>query len=352
VRVLVTGHNGYIGSVLAPLVQAAGHEVVGLDSFLYKDCTFGEDLLDVPALRMDIRDIRASHLEGFDAVIHLAGISNDPLGDMNPKCTYAVNHEASVRLARLSKRVGVSRFLFSSSCSLYGVAKEEMVNEEAVFKPVTPYGKSKVLVEEDVSQLADSDFSPTFLRNGTAYGVSPRLRTDLVVNNLVGFAYTTGEALIKSDGMAWRPLVHVEDISRAFLAVLEAPRELIHNEAFNVGTTVENYRVSDVAETVTEVVCDSKVVFAKDGGHDSRCYRVDCNKLATTLPEFHPQWTLRQGVEELVEAYQHYGLTNESLVDRYQRVKHIKKLMDEQWLDLSLRWHQTVPSSPLGAENV
>ena len=253
-RVLVTGHNGYIGTVMVPMLQAEGHEVVGLDSYLFEQCTFGEDLPDIPAMRKDVRDVQASDLEGFDAIIHLAGLSNDPLGDLNPRLTYEINHAASVRLARLAKEVGITRFLFSSSCSTYGAAGDQMLNEEAEFNPVTPYGHSKVLVEQDVSKLADSKFSPTFLRNATAYGVSPRLRFDLVLNNLVAWAFTTGRVYIKSDGTPWRPIVHIEDIAQAFIVVLHAPRELVHNQAFNVGLSKENYRIRELAEIVEETV--------------------------------------------------------------------------------------------------
>jgi nucleoside-diphosphate-sugar epimerase len=351
-RVLVTGHNGYIGSTMVTLLQAAGHEVVGLDNYMFENCTFGKDVSDVLAIRMDVRDVEPSDLEGFDAVIHLAGISNDPLGDLYPECTYAINHEASVRLARLSKEAGVSRFLFSSSCSLYGASDDALATEEVAFSPVSPYGRSKALVERDLSRLANDDFSPTFLRNGTAYGVSPRLRTDVVINNLTGFAYTTGEIFIKTDGLAWRPLVHVEDISRAFLAVLESPRELIHNEAFNVGITKENYRIRDMAESVEKLLPGSKIIYATCGGPDPRCYRVDCSKIAKTFPEFQPQWTVLRGIEELFEAYQCYGLTFEDFLGRFHRIEHVKKLMQEQRLDHTLRWRQTVPSSSMCAENV
>jgi nucleoside-diphosphate-sugar epimerase len=279
-RTLVTGHNGYIGSVLAPLIAAAGHDVVGLDTYLFEDCSLGEDTVRIESLRCDVRDVRATDLAGFDAIIHLAALSNDPLGNVNPQCTYDINHLASVRLARLAKQAGVPRFLFASSCSLYGVAGDALLTEDAAFNPITPYGESKVRVELDVAKLADDRFSPTFLRNATAYGVSPRLRADIVVNNLVGVAYTTGEVLIQSDGTPWRPLVHIEDIARAFLAVLEAPREVVHNEAFNVGRTEENYRVRDLAEMVQEIVPGSRVRYAEGGGPDPRCYRVDCGKLA------------------------------------------------------------------------
>src|SRR6266850_564596 len=247
-KVLVTGCNGYIGAVMGPMLEKAGHQVVGLDSYLFEDCVFGSWTPNISALIKDIRDVQTSDLKGFDAIIHLAALSNDPLGDLNPECTYEINYRASVRVARLAKEAGVPRFLFSSSCSLYGVAGEDMVREGAAFNPITPYGTSKVLVEEDVSALADERFSPTFLRNATAYGVSPKLRGDLVVNNLVAFAYTTGEVLIKSDGSPWRPLVHIRDISAAFIAVLEARRELVHNECFNVGQTTENYRIREVLD--------------------------------------------------------------------------------------------------------
>lgn len=338
-KVLVTGHNGYIGSVLVPMLRKTRHQVVGLDNYLFEGCSFGDEPTDVPALRMDVRDVQASDLKGFDAIIHLAALSNDPLGDLNPECTYDINHKASVRLAKLAKEVGVPRFLFSSSCSLYGLAGDEFVQEDAAFNPITPYGESKVRVEADVSKFADENFSPTFLRNATAYGMSPKLRADLVVNNLVGFAFTTGEALIRSDGTPWRPLVHVEDICRAFLAVLHAPRELVHNEAFNVGQTEENYQIRDVAQMVEEIVPGTKIKYAEGGEPDPRCYRVDCGKIARTLPEFKPQWTVRRSIEELYVNYKTHGLTlDEFISDRFMRIKHIKKLQSDRRLNANLRW--------------
>jgi nucleoside-diphosphate-sugar epimerase len=338
-RVLITGHNGYIGSVLAPLVQAAGHEVVGLDTFLFEGGTFGDYGPRIDALRMDLRDVEVSDLRGFDAVMHLAALSNDPVGDLNPQVTYDINHIGSVRLAQLAKQAGVPRLIFASSCSLYGVSGDEMLTEQAAMNPITAYGVTKVLFEQDVAKLADDDFSPTFLRNSTAYGVSPRLRADVVVNNLVGIAYTTGEVLIQSDGTPWRPLVHIEDITRAFLAVLHAPRELVHNEAFNVGLSEENYRVRDLGALVEQVVPGSKVRYAEGGGPDPRCYRVDCSKIKRVLPEFQPQWTVRKGMEQLRDAFKANGLTREELLgDRYFRIKRLRALQAGGRIDESLRW--------------
>lgn len=337
-RVLLTGHDGYIGQVMGPVLSQAGHEVVGLDNYLYEGCTFGEDRWHPPALRSDVRDVRGEDLAGFDAVVHLAGVSNDPVGDLDPSATFAINHTASVRLARLAKEAGVGRFLFSSSCSLYGAADpESLLDEGASFNPVTAYGESKVLVERDLALLADERFSPTSLRNATVYGVSSRLRADLVVNNLTGFAHVTGEVRVASDGTPWRPLVHVEDVARAFLAVLEAPRDLVHGEAFNVGATAENYRISEVADIVAEVVPGSRVTYAAGGGPDARCYRVSFDKLASVLPAGRPRWTVRGGVEQLHAAYQRDGLTLEELTGpRFTRLGRVRELRERGVLDPAL----------------
>jgi nucleoside-diphosphate-sugar epimerase len=337
-RVLVTGHNGYIGCTLVPLLQEAGHQVVGLDNYLYETCTFGDDVADPPAFRRDVRDVELSDLREFDAVIHLAAISNDPVGDLAPDTTYEINHRAASRLAGLAKQAGVERFLFSSSCSLYGAAGDDYLDESAAFNPVTPYGESKILAEDDMRALADDDFSPTYLRNATAYGLSARLRGDLVVNNLTAYAFTTGQVLLKSDGTPWRPLVHIEDISRAFVAVLEAPRELVHNEPFNVGRTEENYRIRDVGAIVEDVVPGSVVTYADGASPDIRNYRVNCDKLAATLPGFKPQWTVRKSVEELYEGFLRHGLElDDFLSRRFMRIKHVRELQEEGALDERLR---------------
>jgi nucleoside-diphosphate-sugar epimerase len=332
--------------VLVPVLLRADHEVVGIDSDLFADCTFGDAVTDVTSLRADVRDIDSEHLAGFDAVIHLAAVCNDPVGDLNPHATYEINHRGSVRVAEQAKAAGVPRFLFSSSCSLYGKAGEEMLDEGAEFAPVSPYGESKVLAERDISALADDSFSPTFLRNATAYGVSPRLRVDVVVNNLVGYAHTTGEVLIQSDGTPWRPLVHVDDISAAFLAILEAPRELVHDQAFNIGSSAENYRIRTVAEIVEEVVPDAEASFAAGAGPDKRSYQVDCNKIATVLPASKPLWTVRRGVEQLREAYERNGLTFERFTgSEYLRINRVRKLQEAGRLDDQLRWRVPVAAT-------
>jgi nucleoside-diphosphate-sugar epimerase len=328
------------------MLLAAGHEVVGIDSNLFGQSTFLDGIANIAELNKDIRDVEADELRGFDAIIHLAALANDPLGNLEPDLTYEINHKASVRLASLAKEVGVERFLFSSSCSTYGSAGAEKVTEEAEFNPVTPYGRSKVLVEQDVAKLADDNFSPTFLRNATAYGVSPCLRFDLVLNNLVAWAMTTGRVYIKSDGTPWRPIVHIEDINRAFIAVLNAPRENIHNQAFNVGQTTENYQVRDIAEIVKETVPGCEVEYAPGGEPDKRSYQVDFSKIERMLPEFKPQWTARLGAQQLYETYQKVGLRLEDFEGpRYKRIDQIKQLLSSGRLDKTLRWKQSVATA-------
>jgi len=338
VTVLVTGHDGYIGRVLVPILLGAGLDVRGLDAGWYEGCTFGPEPPAVPSLRRDLRDVQVDDLAGVDAVVHLAAISNDPVGDLDPDTTYAVNHRASVRLARLARQAGVGRFVFASSCSLYGRAENDApLDESADFNPVTAYGESKVLVERDVSELADDSFSPVFLRNATVYGVSPRLRLDIMVNNLTAFAVATGEVLVMSDGTPWRPLVHIEDVCRTVLTVLNAPRHKIHAEAFNVGRDRENYRVSQVAKIVADLVTGSRIVYAPGGEPDERSYRVDFGKLATTFPELELTGTVPLGVEQLADAYHRERLGLDDITgSRYTRLRRIRQLQAEGAMDDAL----------------
>lgn len=338
-RVLVTGHNGYIGTVLVPMLQGHGHEVVGLDTNYFRRCLFAGVLPEIEQIDKDIRDVAAADLRGFDAIIHLAGLSNDPLGDYKPNLTEDINERAAVRLAELGKAAGVRRFLFASSCSNYGAGGQDFLDEQAPFNPVTPYGVSKVRVEAALSAMADAELSPTYLRASTAYGMSPLIRFDLVINNLTAWAFTEGLVYLKSDGTPWRPVVHVADIALAYIAALHAPRELIHDEAFNVGTTTENYQIRELAEIVRDVVPSCRIEYAPDAGPDARCYRVDCNKIARTLHEFKPQWTARRGVEELYQAYRTVGLTLDDFEgERYKRIAHVKRLVADGELDDELRW--------------
>ncbi len=337
-RLLVTGHLGYIGTVMTPLLLKEGHEVVGLDSDLYSRCTFGAGIANVPSIKKDIRAVEVSDLKGFEAVLHLAALSNDPLGNLNPDLTFDINHRASVRLAEMAKKAGVRRFVFSSSCSNYGAAGDEFLDESSAFNPVTPYGQSKVNVERDLTPMADDRFSPIFLRSATAYGVSPRLRFDLVLNNLTAWAFTTKRVYLKSDGTPWRPITHIEDISRAFAAVVAAPRELVHREAFNVGRTSENYRMRELAEIVAATVPGCKVEYAPDASPDKRCYRVNCDKIARVLPAFKPQWDAKKGARELYEVYKKVGLTLEEFEGpKFQRIGHIRKLIEDGIIDSTLR---------------
>ncbi len=340
-RVLVTGSLGYIGTVLVPMLQQKNHDVVGVDTDLYRRCTFAVQMPDMRTIRCDVRDLQPDDLVGYEAIIHLAGLSNDPLGDYRPELTEKINETASVRLAEAAKTAGVRRFLFASSCSNYGAAGDQFLTETADFNPVTPYGVSKVRVEAALTKMADADFSPTYMRASTAYGLSPRLRFDLVTNNLTAWAFTTGRVYLKSDGSPWRPIVHVEDIARAYIAALEAPRNLIHDEAFNVGTTTENYQISEIADIVKNVVPGCEIDYAPDAGPDKRCYRVDCNKIARVLKDFKPQWTAQRGVEQLYEAYKATGLTLEEFEGpKYKRIAHVQKLVAEGRLDKNLRWIQ------------
>ena len=339
-RVLLTGHHGYIGSIVGPTLAAAGHDVTGLDTFFYEGCDFVQNGAALSAVRMDIRDVDAADLSGHDAVVHLAALSNDPIGELNAELTYEINFRAAVALAAKAKEAGVGRFVFASSCSMYGAAgMDEHTTEEAPLRPLTAYAESKVRAEEALAELADDDFVPVFMRNATAYGVSPRLRFDIVLNNLAGWAYTTRKVLIMSDGSPWRPLVHVRDIAAATMALLTAPAELVRNEAFNIGANSENYRVKELAEIVRETFPGCVVEYAADAGPDPRSYRVDFGKLARTFPELRISWSAADGAREFLSAFRAVGLTPEAFAgDKYTRLARIKLLSAGGHLGHDLRW--------------
>ena len=339
-KILVTGHNGYIGTILTGLLLEAGHEVVGIDSDIFVRCTFGRDTAStVPCIQSDIRELTVDRVKGFDAIAHLAGVCNDPLGDLLPETTFAINERATIQLAELAVRAGVPRFVFSSTCSVYGAARQDWVDETSPTNPVTPYGASKFFAEQGLLSLASDDFSPVLLRSATAYGFSPRIRFDLVLNNLMAYAFTSKRVFLKSDGMAWRPIVHIADISRAFLAAIEAPRDAVHCQVFNVGKTSENYRVREIAEIVRSTVPGSSLTYADGAGADKRSYRVNCSKIESVLPAFKPQWTALDGAKELFERYSEFGLAAEDFEGaQYQRLGYLKSLLERGFLDNTLRW--------------
>jgi nucleoside-diphosphate-sugar epimerase len=337
-RVLVTGANGYIGSVLAPIFREAGHTVVELDNDLFDKCSLWPYTPSANSTSMDVRDVETNDLRGFDAIVHLAAISNDPIGEVNTGGTYEINHEATVRLAELAKEAGVKRFLFASSCSLYGAAGDDVLDETAAFNPITAYARSKVLAERDLSELADDHFTPVYLRNGTAYGLSPRLRGDVVLNNLVGFACTTGEVRMQSDGSPWRPMVHIRDITAAFLAVLDAPRDEVHDQAFNIGRADGNYQIRDLARIVEESVPGSTLTLGANAAPDPRSYRVSFEKMRECVPDFRPSWTAEAGAAEMRDAIRAANVSvDEFTSSRFVRLKRVQELIEEGAIDENLR---------------
>jgi nucleoside-diphosphate-sugar epimerase len=337
-RVLLTGHKGYLGTVMAPVLRYAGHEVVGLDSGLFADCVLGDTPDDPPGHQVDLRDVDHTHVSGVDAVIHLAALSNDPLGALAPELTYDINHRAAVRLARLARDAGATRFLYASTCSVYGASGGDgLVDEDAPLRPATPYAESKVRVEDDLHDLADGDFTPVYLRNATAFGYSPRLRADIVLNNLVGHAYLSGEVLVLSDGTPWRPLVHAADIAKAFLAALTAPKEAVHDKAFNIGTERNNVTVAEIAAEVVEAVPGSKLRITGEAGADPRSYRVDFSRFRAAIPGFDCDWSVKDGANELIDAYQRHGLTTDSFTNRFTRLAWLRARSDESAIDETLR---------------
>jgi nucleoside-diphosphate-sugar epimerase len=338
-RVLLTGNEGYIGTILVPWLWARNHEVIGLDSGLFRECTLRSAIRPVPTIRKDVRDVELRDLDGVEAVIHLAGLSNDPLGNLNPRLTFEINHEAAVRLAELARRAGARRFLYASTCSVYGAAGDDMLAEDSPFNPITPYAESKARAETDLCRLASRSFCPVYLRAATAYGVSPLLRFDLAVNNLVAWAATTGRVFLKSLGTSWRPLVHIEDIALAYITLLHAPEAKVHNRAFNIGRTEENYRISDVAEIVRQAVPNTRIEFAPDASPDRRNYRVSCDRIVRELPEYRTHWTVAHGVEEVYQAIADTGLHSDHFEGpRYNRIAYLQQLIADGRVVEDLRW--------------
>lgn len=338
-RVLITGHNGYIGSVMVPHFLQAGLEVVGLDTGYFEECTLVPDKASVPTIRKDIRDLVPADLKGCDAIVHLAALSNDPIGNLVAGWTEEINCRASIRLAELAKDAGIRRYLFSSSCIMYGMSTASVVTEDSPLDPKTEYARSKVVAEQGITKLADNNFSPSFLRNGTIYGVSPRMRFDTVLNDLVGTAVTTKQVKLFSDGKPWRPVIHVQDVARAFLTVLQAPIEDVHNQAFNTGANHLNHQIIELAEIVTKTVPGCTLEVLAQSGADQRTYKADFGKFSRVFPKFEWKWNAVKGAQELYETFKGIGLTKEMFADkRFTRLKWLKYLLDSNKLDKNLRW--------------
>jgi nucleoside-diphosphate-sugar epimerase len=338
-RVLITGHQGYIGSVMAPFLMSQGYDVLGFDTAYFGECRLYPNAVKVPAIYKDIRDVTPGDLLGFDAVIHLAALSNDPIGNLNPSWTQHINVDATVRLANCAKVAGVRRFIFSSSCIMYGMSDAALANEESPVAPQTEYARSKVVAEEALRELAEDNFAPTFCRNGTVYGLSPAMRFDTVLNNFVGSAFTTGRVVVHSDGTPWRPIVHVQDVARAFQAVLEAPASKVHNQAFNVGAAPLNCQIGSLGQIVAETVPGCEVEMLSQPGADQRTYQTDFSKFRATFPDFVFRWTAERGAAELYNAFRSLGLTRENFIDkRFTRLSWLRHLLDRGSLDAELRW--------------
>lgn len=338
-KILLTGHNGYVGSVMAERLIERGYDVFGLDTEYFSECTLFPGAGSIPSLRIDLRHVETRHLEGYDAVIHLAALSNDPLGKLHENWTVDINHRASVRLAKAARQAGVRRFVFSSSCIMYGMSEAQKVDETAALNPLTAYARSKVDAERDISQLANDHFSPIFMRNGTIYGASPRMRFDTVLNNLMGSALSTGEIVIHSDGMPWRPVVNIEDVASAFMAVLEAPRSAIHNEAFNVGADCVNQQIRNLAEAVARIVPNCEIVYTHQADADQRTYITDFSKIARKVPEFQVRYPIDRGIEILYHRLMEMGFSSSQFTDKkFTRLRWFNYLLEQKRLDDNLFW--------------
>lgn len=346
-RVLLTGSNGYIGCVMGPLLQDKGYDVVGLDVGYFDPCTLVPRRESIPVIDKDVRDIEVADLSGFDTVVHLAALSNDPIGNLNEAWTREINGNGTIRLAECAKQAGVKRFLFSSSCIMYGMSSVSVVDEDSPLAPQTQYARSKVDAEDKLRELADDGFSPVYCRNGTIYGLSPCMRFDTVLNNLMGSAFVTGRVVIHSDGTPWRPVVHVQDVARAFEQVMRAPVEQVHNQAFNIGADHLNHQIRQLGEIVERTVPGCELAFVRQAGADQRTYKADFGKFKRTFPEFDFLWTAESGAQELYRAFDRVSLKKEDFTgDRFTRLKWLQQLIDKGLLNDELRWSESAVTGP------